>query len=38
MAYGWYAFEYVKSQAVGYGFSESLACSVLVDDIGSKIV
>lgn len=38
MAYGGYASEYVKSQAVGYGFSESLACSVLVDDIGLKIV
>ena len=38
MAYDGNISEYAKSQAVEYGFSESLACSVLVNDIGLKIV
>lgn len=38
MAYKGYASEYVKSQAVEYGFSESLACSVLINDLGLKII
>lgn len=38
MAYEGYASEYVKSQAVEYGFSELLVCSVLINDLGLKIV
>ena len=38
MAYDGNISEYAKSQAVEYGFSDSLVCSVLVDDIGLKIV